>query len=142
MRQPKCNVLWGNHDMIWLGAHLGHEACMWTTLRFSARYRQAAQLEEGYGIPVEPLEQLVRAAYAADPADRFHSKGEDLRDPLLLARMQKAAAILQFKLEGQTSRRNPHFAMETRCLLHQIDPTAATIATPTMRRRRGDGADE
>ncbi len=41
--------------------------------------------------------------------------------------MQKAAAILQFKLEGQTSRRNPHFELESRCLLHQIDPAAGTV---------------
>jgi fructose-1,6-bisphosphatase-3 len=41
--------------------------------------------------------------------------------------MQKAAAILQFKLEGQTSRRNPHFGLEARCLLHQIDPVAGTV---------------
>ena len=62
------------------------------------------------------------AAYGDDPAARFTPKGEDLRDALLLARMQKAAAILQFKLEGQTTRRNPHFELEHRNLLHRIDP--------------------
>ncbi|MGH7297941.1 MAG: fructose-bisphosphatase class III, partial [Polyangiaceae bacterium] len=81
----------------------------------------------GYGIPVEPLEQLARAAYGDDPAERFRAKGEDLRDPLLLARMQKAIAILQLKLEAQTTRRNPHFDLEHRNLLHRIDPAAGTV---------------
>ena len=126
-RQRNLAITWGNHDAEWMGACLGQEALIATVVRISLRYGRIAQLEEGYGIPVEPLEQLVHAAYFDDPAERFHSKGEDLRDPLLLARMQKAAAVLQFKLEGQTARRNPHFALESRCLLHQIDPIAGTV---------------
>jgi fructose-1,6-bisphosphatase-3 len=126
-RQRNLAITWGNHDAEWMGACLGQEALIATVVRISLRYGRVAQLEEGYGIPVEPLEQLVHAAYADDPAERFHSKGEDLRDPLLLARMQKAAAVLQFKLEGQTSRRNPAFELESRCLLHRIDPAAGTV---------------
>jgi fructose-1,6-bisphosphatase-3 len=126
-RQRNLAITWGNHDAEWMGACLGQQALIATVMRISLRYGRIAQLEEGYGIPVEPLEQLVHVAYADDPAERFHSKGEDLRDPVLLARMQKAAAILQFKLEGQTSRRNPHFELESRCLLHRIDPAAGTV---------------
>lgn len=126
-RQRNLSITWGNHDAEWMGACLGQPALVATVVRISLRYARIAQLEEGYGIPVEPLEQLVRTAYADDPAERFHSKGEDQREPLLLARMQKAAAILQFKLEGQTSQRNPHFGIENRCLLHRIDPAAGTI---------------
>ena len=126
-RQRNLAITWGNHDAEWMGACLGQEALIATVVRISLRYGRISQLEEGYGIPVEPLEQLVHASYGGDPAERFHSKGEDLRDPLLLARMQKAAAVLQFKLEGQTSRRNPAFGLESRCLLHQIDPTAGTV---------------
>jgi fructose-1,6-bisphosphatase III len=126
-RQRNVSITWGNHDAEWMGACLGQEALIATVLRISLRYGRLAQLEEGYGIPVEPLELLARFAYGDDPAERFRSKGEDLRDPTLLARMQKAAAILQFKLEGQTSRRNPSFALEARCLLEHIDPTSGTV---------------
>ena len=126
-RQRNLAITWGNHDAEWMGACLGQEALIATVVRVSLRYGRLAQLEEGYGIPVEPIEQLVRASYADDPAERFRAKGEDQRDPLLLARMQKAAAILQFKLEGQTARRNPHFELESRCLLHRIDPVAGTV---------------
>ncbi len=126
-RQNNARIVWGNHDAEWMGACLGQEALVATVLRISLRYGRIAQLEEGYGIPVEPLEQLARSAYGDDSAERFHAKGEDLRDPMLLARMQKAIAILQFKLEAQTTRRNPHFDLEPRNLLHRIDPTAGTV---------------
>lgn len=120
MRQPKCEVLWGNHDMIWLGAHLGHEACMLTVLRFSARYRRAAQLEEGYGILTTPLEALVRSCYADDPAERFNPKGDGHRDALTVARMQKALAVMQFKAEGRLLASRPEWGLEHRRLLHRI----------------------
>ena len=126
-RQNNVRIVWGNHDAEWMGACLGQEALVATVVRISLRYGRIAQLEEGYGIPVEPLEQLARSAYGDDPAERFRAKGEDLRDPLLLARMQKAVAILQFKLEGQTTRRNPYFDLEHRNLLHRIDPAAGTV---------------
>jgi fructose-1,6-bisphosphatase-3 len=126
-RQRNLSITWGNHDAEWMGACLGQEALIATVLRISLRYGRISQLEEGYGIPVEPLELLARALYADDPATRFKAKGEDLREPLLLARMQKAAAILQFKLEGQTTRRNPHFELDHRNLLHRIDPRAGTV---------------
>jgi fructose-1,6-bisphosphatase-3 len=125
--QSNATITWGNHDAEWMGACLGQEALIATVLRISLRYGRIAQLEEGYGIPVEALEQLAHEAYEDDPAERFRSKGEDLRSPLLLARMQKAAAILQLKLEGQVTRRNPHFGLEHRNLLHRIDYAAGTV---------------
>jgi fructose-1,6-bisphosphatase-3 len=126
-RQSNVRITWGNHDAEWMGATLGQEALVASVVRISLRYGRVAQLEEGYGIPVEPLEQLAHEAYGDDPAERFRPKGEDLRDPLLLARMQKAIAIVQFKLDAQTSRRNPQFELEHRNLLHRIDPVAGTV---------------
>jgi fructose-1,6-bisphosphatase-3 len=126
-RQGNVRIVWGNHDAEWMGACLGQEALVASVVRISLRYARLAQLEEGYGIPVEPLEQLAHEAYGDDPAERFRSKGSDLRDPLLLARMQKAVAILQFKLDAQTTRRNPQFDLEHRNLLHRIDPAAGTV---------------
>ncbi len=127
MRQPESAITWGNHDASWMGACLGHEACIATVLRISLRYRRLSQLEEGYGITMAPLEKLARTAYGDDPCERFQCKGEGLRDAQLMARMQKAAAILQFKLEGQLIRRRPDFAMAHRNLLERIDPRAGEV---------------
>ena len=120
MQQPNVAFVWGNHDMAWLGACLGHEALICHVLRISLRYRRLSQLEEGYGIPVQPLEVLVRKVYADDDADCFVSKAGGMREPLTIARMQKAAAVMQFKLEGQAIARNPKWEMESRRLLHRI----------------------
>ena len=127
MRQPNVTIVWGNHDASWMGACLGQEALIATVVRLSLRYARLAQLEEGYGIPLAPVERLARSVYGDDPAERFAVKGQGLHEPLLLARMQKAVAILQFKLEGQLLRRHPEWELEHRCLLHRIDPAAGTV---------------
>jgi len=127
MHQPAVSVAWGNHDASWMGACLGQEALIATVLRISLRYRRLGQFEEGFGITVAPVEKLARTVYGDDPATHFAVKGEGLRDPLVMARMQKAMAIVQFKLEGQTSRRHPEYGLEHRQLLHRIDPAAGTV---------------
>ncbi|HEV2765950.1 MAG TPA: fructose-bisphosphatase class III [Pyrinomonadaceae bacterium] len=127
MRQPKVSFAWGNHDVLWMGACLGQEALIATVLRVSLRYRRLFQLEEGYGITLAPLEWLAREAYADDPAERFMPKRGGRRDDLLVARMQKAAAVMQFKLEAQTAARHPEWGMEGRNLLHRVDRERGTV---------------
>jgi fructose-1,6-bisphosphatase III len=127
MRQPRVSITWGNHDASWMGACLGQEALIATVVRISLRYRRLSQLEEGYGLIMAPVEKLARTVYGDDPAERFAVKGEGLRDSLLMARMQKAIAIVQFKLEGQLIRRHPEWNLEHRNLLHRIDPAAGTV---------------
>jgi fructose-1,6-bisphosphatase-3 len=127
MQQPSVSIAWGNHDVLWMGACLGHQALIATVVRISLRYRRLAQLEEGYGVIMAPLEKLARTVYADDPAERFKTRGSGLRDDLMMARMQKAVAIIQFKLEGQLARDHPEWKMEHRSLLHRIDRDAGTV---------------
>ncbi len=127
MQQPRVSFVWGNHDVAWLGACLGHEALICQVLRISLRYRRLRQLEEGYGIPVTPLDLLARVAYADDPAACFTVKGTGTRDAGTLARMQKAAAVMQFKLEGQAIARHPEWQLDHRRLLHRIDWQQGTV---------------
>ena len=61
--------------MAWLGAGLGYEALICNVLRVSLRYRCLRQLDEGYSIPLTPLEHLIRTVYADDPADILHAQG-------------------------------------------------------------------
>ncbi len=76
---------------------------------------------------MQPLDHLARTVYADDPAECFLPRGDGLRDPRTMARMQKAAAIIQWKLEGQVIARNPDWNLEHRRLLRKLDPTARTI---------------
>ncbi|RYD63146.1 MAG: fructose-bisphosphatase class III, partial [Verrucomicrobiaceae bacterium] len=96
------------------------------------------QLEMGYGIPMAPVEKLVRTVYHDDPAEYFPCLGKGIRDPLSMARMQKAMAVIQFKLESQTIRRNPDFRLEHRNLLHKIDPADWTVEVDGKRYRLRD----
>lgn len=137
--QPRVSITWGNHDLAWLGAALGSQALIAHVLRISLRYRRLSQLEEGYGITMQPLEHLVRAVYGDDKAENFVPKGAGLRETLTMARMQKAAAILQFKLEGQLIARNPNWNLEHRRLLRSIDISNGTIAVDGVRYALKDG---
>ncbi len=126
-RQHDVAFTWGNHDASWMGACLGSEACIAVVLRFSVRYDRLDQLEEGFGIPLAPLEKLAREVYGDDPVEHFRVKGKGLRDPLHLARMQKAIAILEFKCVGQAIRRHPEWNLDNRVLLDHVDKAAGTV---------------
>ena len=127
MRQPNTSLIWGNHDVSWLGAAMGQEALICLCLRVSLRYRRITQIDEGYSIPLTPLENLANIAYANDPAEFFYPKIDGLRPNLLVARMQKAAAIMQFKFEGQMYARNPQWRLDHRKLLDKIDHEKGTV---------------
>jgi fructose-1,6-bisphosphatase-3 len=127
IQQPVVSFIWGNHDMAWLGASLGCDALVCTVLRISLRYRRIGQLDEGYSIPLTPLEHLARTVYGDDPAKHFMPKSGGMRPIELVARMQKAIAIIQFKVEGQMIARNPHWELDHRRLLHRIDYKTGTI---------------
>ncbi|MDP4625815.1 MAG: fructose-1,6-bisphosphatase [Akkermansiaceae bacterium] len=127
MQQPNVSFVWGNHDVLWLGACLGSETLICTVLRISLRYRRFFQLEEGYGIPLSPLEYLAREVYGDDPAECFMPKGDGTRETIAVARMQKAVAVMQFKLEGQLIARHPEWGIPDRMLMHRMDLKAGTI---------------
>jgi fructose-1,6-bisphosphatase III len=125
--QPNVSMIWGNHDMAWLGAALGHDALICTVIRISLRYRRIGQIDEGYSIPLTPLEHIARIYYGDDPAKFFMPKASGMRSNDLVARMQKAIAVIQFKLEGQMIERNPEWKLDHRRLLHRIDYAKGTI---------------
>ena len=127
MHQPHIAITWGNHDVSWLGASLGHAALIATVLRLSLRYRRLSQIEEGFGITMQPLEKLAREVYGDDPARCFQTRGTGLREAIQMARMQKAIAIIQFKLEAQVMARHPEYHMQHRALITQIDLERRTV---------------
>jgi fructose-1,6-bisphosphatase-3 len=129
--QPNLSIAWGNHDASWMAACLGHPAAIATVVRMSLRYQRLAQLEDGYGISLAPVARLAKDAYADDPAACFVAKatsdGDAAHDSLTLARMQKAIAILQFKLEGALFDRRTEWGLGHRALLRRVDPAAGTV---------------
>ena len=124
------DVQWGNYDIAWMGAAALSEACIAQVIVTSVKYGNLETLEVGYGISMRPLATLAAACYGDDPCEAFlpRDNGEDLHeDEMELARMHKAAAILQFKLEGQLLARHPEYGMNARRLLHRIDFEKKTV---------------
>ncbi|KAL0217192.1 hypothetical protein RCL1_007675 [Eukaryota sp. TZLM3-RCL] len=115
-------LIFGNHDLIWIGAALGSDVCIATVTRISLRYNNINTLEAGYGISLSPLIRFADTTYGDDPCTRFRPNVslEDLEEEMHLARLQKAMAIIQFKLERKFSKRNPNWGFERRNFLHQI----------------------
>ncbi len=139
-QQPRAAITWGNHDASWMAASLGQPAAIATVVRLSLRYQRLAQLEDGYGISLAPVAQLAREVYGDDPAACFEIKGDAGLATRPLARMQKAIAILQFKLEGQTFERRPAWGLAHRALLRRIDPATGTIEIDGVRHALRDTA--
>lgn len=132
MKHPSVDIQWGNHDIVWMGAAAGSEACIANVIRISLRYANMETLETGYAISLLPLASFALDVYRDDPCALFRPKttgAEEFTENeiMLMARMQKAIAIIQFKLEGQIIQRRPHYDMADRLLLDKIDHEKGTI---------------
>ena len=120
------DIQWGNHDMLWMGACAGNNACICNVLRLSLRYANLATIEEAYGINLVPLATFAMDFYQDDPCQEFYPKllkGNTMEEKYqrLTAQMHKAIAVIQFKKEAQIFKRRPEWQMEDRCLLDCID---------------------
>lgn len=123
---------WGNHDIVWMGAAAGNRACITNLLRMNISYNNFDMLEVGYGINLRPLATFAEKVYADDPCQYFkpHILDENKYDPVpeeLAAKMHKAIAICQFKLEGQRIMAHPEYKLEKRLLLDKINLEEGTV---------------
>ena len=128
------DIQWGNHDMLWIGAYLGDRISMANVIRICARYDNLDIVEDRYGISLRGLLNLSEKYYKEDPCKEFLpklSKDDELKysehEILQIARMHKAMAIIQFKLEKQVIDKNPEFNLQTRALLDKIDFDKKTV---------------
>ncbi|MBC1356770.1 fructose-1,6-bisphosphatase [Listeria booriae] len=123
---------WGNHDMLWMGAASGSRVCLANVLRISSRYLNLDIIEDSYGISIRPLALFAEAHYGKDPCTAFlpqqyEQAPQSTTEINQIARMHKAIAVIQFKLEGEIIARHPEFEMEHRLLLDMIDYKAGTV---------------
>ena len=127
------DIQWGNHDISWMGAATGNLACICNVLRIAISYNSFDVLEEGYGINLRPLSMFAANVYQNDPCERFipqilDENIYDAVDPGLAAKMHKAIAVIQFKVEGQIIKRHPEYQMMDRILLNSIDFKRGVVA--------------
>jgi fructose-1,6-bisphosphatase-3 len=130
MEYHSLDIQWGNHDIVWMGAALGQRGCIAHVVRNCARYGNLSILEDAYGINILPLASFALDAYRDDPCVAFGLKGNPDLSPQELemnVKIQKAMAIIQFKVEGKLIDENPDFGLEDRKLLDKIDYERGTV---------------
>jgi len=114
MQHHAVDIEWGNHDILWMGAASGCEACIATVVKISISFHNLTVLESGYGISLRPLAMFAKDTYS-DCNDMYEA-------------IEKAIAIILFKLEGQTIKRHPEYDMTNRLLLDKLDYENASVS--------------
>ena len=126
------DIEWGNHDIEWMGASLGNEVLILNALRNAVRYNCYDMLEDGYGISLRALNDFAARIYENDPCELFMPKildenKYDVVRPSLSAKIQKALAIMQFKVEGKMIKKHPEYNMKNRIMLERVDYNNYTV---------------
>ena len=107
MRHHCVDVQWGNHDILWMGAAAGNEACIACVLNLALQYNTLDIVENGYGISLRDMIAFAQETYR--DCTWFMPRTPDDKEYLktsmdTLSKVHKAVAIMQFKLEGQLIR--------------------------------------
>ena len=102
------DIEWGNHDILWMGAACGNDACICSVIRNNLKYDNVEILENAYGIS---LRQLIL----------FGMKTYGIEDGIKAA--LAAVTVILFKLEGRLIKAHPEYEMSDRLLLGQMDDT-------------------
>lgn len=106
------DIEWGNHDILWMGAACGNDACICSVIRNNLKYDNVEILENAYGIS---LRQLIL----------FGMKTYGIEDGIKAA--LAAVTVILFKLEGQLIKAHPEYEMSDRLLLGQMDDTTNKV---------------
>lgn len=111
---------------------LGNLACIANVIRICGRYGNIRILEDTYGINMRPLSIFAIDTYTEVPPKRLLPKEFDYNkygesDKIVLAKIQKAIAVIQFKIEGNLIKEHPEYKMNDRLLLDKIKYEDGTI---------------
>ncbi|MFA5518550.1 MAG: fructose-bisphosphatase class III [Spirochaetota bacterium] len=111
--KPFVQFVWGNHDILWMGAAAGNKSLIAEALRISVRYDNLAFLKR-LGIDISALEELALKLYPNEVKGNFKAKMDISR------KMEKTLAIIQFKLEEKTIKKYAQLEMDSRLNLEKL----------------------
>ena len=111
--KPFVKFVWGNHDILWMGAAAGNRSLIAEALRISVRYDNLAFLKR-LGIDITRLQEFALKLYPGEVKGNFKAKQEMSR------KMEKTLAIIQFKIEEQTIKKYPQLDMDSRLNLAKL----------------------
>jgi len=132
MEYHSVDIQWGNHDILWMGAAGGSEACIANVIRISLRHGNMETLVNGYAVSLLPLASFAIDTYGDDSCElfkpqKFNESDDSEAERKLMAQMHKAITIIQFKLEAQIIKRRPEYGLEDRLLLDHVDFQQGTV---------------
>ncbi|MFH0782026.1 MAG: fructose-bisphosphatase class III [Pseudomonadota bacterium] len=108
------DYVYGNHDILWMGAASGNRSLIAEALRITCRYDHFEFLDR-LGFESSQLADFAERTYPVELATgNFKAKTNKGRS------MEKALAIIQFKLEEQTIRDFPVYEMDSRLWLDRL----------------------
>jgi len=108
------DYVFGNHDILWMGAASGNPSLIAEALRITSRYDHFDFLNR-LRFDFSLLAEFAEHTYPVELATgNFKAKTDKGRS------MEKALAIIQFKLEEQTISEYPQYDMESRLWLDRL----------------------
>ncbi|MEN8200289.1 MAG: fructose-bisphosphatase class III [Thermodesulfobacteriota bacterium] len=108
------DYVFGNHDILWMGAVSGNKSLVAEAMRITCRYDHF-ELMERFSFDSSKLAEFAEKTYPAKKiTGKFKAKTRRGRS------MEKALAVIQFKLEEQTIRNFPEYEMESRLWLDRL----------------------
>lgn len=108
------DYVYGNHDILWMGAASGNLSLIAEALRITCRYDHF-ELMNRLSFNTDKLAEFAAKTY---PAEMVKGKFKAKTDRGLS--MEKALAVIQFKLEERTIKDNPEYDMEPRLWLDKL----------------------
>ena len=104
----------GNHDILWMGAASGNRSLIAEAMRITCRYDHFEFMER-LDFDVSMLESFAASTYPPEKVTgNFKARTDKGRS------MEKALAVIQFKLEEQTIDDFPDYEMESRLWLEKL----------------------
>ncbi len=93
------HYIWGNHDILWMGAGLGHPPLIMTALRISMRYNNVDFLNR-YGFNLEKLRNFASTTYDLTPVNHNYVKAKIFSgwSQAEAVKMTKVLFVLESKL--------------------------------------------
>ncbi|HOP64478.1 MAG TPA: fructose-bisphosphatase class III [Spirochaetota bacterium] len=111
--KPFVKFVWGNHDILWMGAAAGNKSLIAEALRISVRYDNLDFLKR-LGIDITKLTELSEKLYPGNITGNFKAKLE------ISKKMEKTLAMIQFKLEEETIKKYPQLDMDSRLNIENL----------------------
>ena len=108
------DYVYGNHDILWMGGAAGNKSLVAEALRITCRYDHFEFLDR-LRFNTSKLAKFAESTYPVELATgNFKAKTNKGRA------MEKALAIIQFKLEEKTIADFPHYEMKSRLWLDRL----------------------